>query len=265
MSEIQGTDAAAGWSRRRFALAACGTSAAVLAAANAIGQTTVPLQSIDERRPQPLTGKNQTVLFQGDSITDAGRNRDAADANAHAALGGGYAWLAACELLVDRPDDRIRIFNRGVSGDKVYQLAERWETDCLALKPNVLSILVGVNDFWHKLKNGYDGTLEKYADDYRNLINRTKVALPDVRLVICEPFVLRVGAVDDSWFPEFDGYRVAVKKLAEDVQATFVPFQTMFDAAVKIAPPETWAADGVHPTADGAALMAHAWLKAIGA
>jgi lysophospholipase L1-like esterase len=86
-----------------------------------------------------------------------------------------------------------------------------------------------------------------------------------VRLVIGEPFVLKVGAVDDAWFPEFDGYRAAARKVADEAGAAFVPFQAMFDAAVKIAPPETWAADGVHPTADGAALMAHEWLKTVGA
>jgi lysophospholipase L1-like esterase len=77
--------------------------------------------------------------------------------------------------------------------------------------------------------------------------------------------VLKCGNVDDSWFPDFDGYRAAAKKVAEAAGATFLPFQSMFDAATKIAPPERWAADGVHPNFDGAALMAHWWLKAVGA
>jgi lysophospholipase L1-like esterase len=173
--------------------------------------------------------------------------------------------MAAFELLLDRPGDQLNVFNRGISGNKVYQLAERWDADCLALKPNVLSILIGVNDFWHKHKHGYDGTLEKYETDYRALIERTKAALPEVRLVICEPFVLKVGAVEDSWFPEFDGYRAAAKRVAEAVGAAFVPFPSMVDAAVKLAVPQVWAADGVHPTAGGAALMAHEWLKRVGA
>jgi lysophospholipase L1-like esterase len=95
----------------------------------------------------------------------------------------------------------LKFFNRGISGSKVYQLAERWQVDCLDLKPNVLSILIGVNDFWHKQKMQYDGTLEKYESDYRALVKRTKSALPDVKLIICEPFLLNFGAVDDSWFP----------------------------------------------------------------
>ncbi len=248
-------------SRRRFVHAAGGALATIAAAAVAAEAEAVPAQAA-----APLIRPGDTILFQGDSITDAGRNRDAAaDPNAHAALGGGYAWLAAAELLVDRPEDGLKIYNRGISGNKVYQLAERWDAECLALKPNVLSVLIGVNDFWHKHKHGYDGTLATYQTDLRELLDRTKTALPEVRLVICEPFVLRVGAVDDGWFPEFDGYRAAAREVADEAGATFVAFQAMFDVAAKLAPPETWAADGVHPTADGAALMAHAWLNAVGA
>lgn len=206
------------------------------------------------------------VLFQGDSITDVGRDRSTeGEPNSYAGLGAGYARLVAAALLVDRPADELKFYNRGVGGNKVHQLAERWDADCLALKPNVMSILIGVNDFWHKRLQGYDGTVEKYDADLRALLDRTKAALPEVRLVICEPFVLQVGAVDDTWFPEFDGYREAARKVAADFDAAFVPFQSMFDAAIKFAPPEAWAADGVHPTSDGAALMAHAWLKATGA
>ena len=168
-------------------------------------------------------------------------------------------------MLVDSPDADSKIFNRGISGNKVFQLAERWQADCLDLKPNVLSILIGVNDFAHAHSGDYKGTVETYEADYRALIQRTKDALPDVRLIICEPFVLKAGAVDDSWFPGFDGYRAAARRVAEDTNAAFVPFQAMFDAAAMVAPPATWAADGVHPSASGAALMAHWWLKAVGA
>jgi lysophospholipase L1-like esterase len=209
-----------------------------------------------------LIRKNNVILFQGDSITDMGRSRDdAAKPNNQSALGNGYPWLAAADLLVDRSKDGLTIFNRGVSGNKVYQLAERWDADCLALKPDVLSILIGVNDIWHTLTGKYQGTVEIYERDYRALLTRTFKALPKVKLIVCEPFVLRCGSVTDKWFPEFDAYRAAAKRVAQSFHAAFVPFQAMFDEAVKYAPPEQWAKDGVHPTPAGASLMAHNWLK----
>lgn len=217
-----------------------------------------------------LVARNDVILFQGDSITDAGRSRDKEKADApnnQAGLGNGYAWLTAVELLVDQPAEGLKFFNRGISGHKVFQLAERWQSDCLNLKPDVLSILIGVNDYWHKVdpRLNYQGTVEIYEHDFLALVERTKRALPKVKLVICEPFLLHCGAVQDSWLPDFAQYRAAAKRVANQSRATFVPFQAMFDAAVKYAPPEQWAADGVHPTPAGAALMAHFWLKAVGA
>jgi lysophospholipase L1-like esterase len=210
-----------------------------------------------------LVTKGDTILFQGDSITDAGRSREgAATPNDQAALGSGYAWLAAAELLVDWPASDAKIYNRGISGNKVFQLADRWQTDCLDLKPNLLSILIGVNDFWHTLNGSYKGTVEVYERDYRALLERTRKALPKVKLVICEPFVLRCGAVNEKWFPAFDSYRVAARRVAQAHNALFIPFQAMFDEAIKYAPPSHWAGDGVHPTAAGASMMAHAWLRA---
>ena len=250
-------------SRRRFLkTSGLALSAAGLAAANSA--EAAPWLALGRN----LIAKNDVILFQGDSITDAGRSRDQEKTTApnnQSGLGNGYAWLAAAELLVDRPDDGLTIFNRGISGHKVFQLAERWQGDCLDLKPNVLSILIGVNDIWHSLdpKLGYKGTVAIYERDFQALLERTKKALPKVKLVVCEPFVLRCGAVNDKWFPEFDHYRAAAKRVAQSQRATFVPFQTMFDDAVKYAPPEHWAGDGVHPSPAGASLMAYFWLKAV--
>ena len=112
---------------------------------------------------------------------------------------------------------------------------------------------------------GYDGTVEIYERDYDALLARTRAALPDVRLIVCEPFVLRCGAIDDSWFPEFDLYRAAAARVAAAHGATWVAFQSMFDEASRLAPPEHWAGDGVHPSGAGAALMAQAWRRAAGA
>jgi len=211
-----------------------------------------------------LLKDGDTVLFQGDSITDAGRSREREmSENNQQGMGNGYAWLAAAELLLDRPKAGLHIYNRGISGNKVFQLAERWDKDCLSLKPNILSVLIGVNDIWHTLNGNYQGTVEIYERDYNSLLERTRKVLPKVKFVICEPFVLRCGAVTEKWFPEFDHYRAAAKRVADHFHATFVPFQSMFDEAVKYAPPDHWAKDGVHPSASGAALMAHEWLNRV--
>ncbi|HYH56506.1 MAG TPA: GDSL-type esterase/lipase family protein, partial [Anseongella sp.] len=141
------------------------------------------------------------ILFQGDSITDAGRNKEEGSANNSGALGKGYAFLAACELLYQYPGKNLSVYNKGISGNKVHQLADRWEEDCLSLKPDILSILIGVNDYWHKRNGDYDGTVEVYHTDYKALLDRTKQQLPDVQLVIGEPFAVKGGkAVDDSWY-----------------------------------------------------------------
>ena len=206
----------------------------------------------------------QTILFQGDSITDSGRNKDDNGFNSSRALGSGYPMLAGAEMLEKFSGSNLKIYNKGISGNKVFQLAERWDKDCIDIKPDILSILIGVNDIWHKLNGQYDGTAEIYKRDYIALIERTKKALPDVKLIICEPFAVRgVKAVDDKWYPEFYGYQKAAREIAEQYGAIFIPYQTIYDEAQKQAEGSYWTSDGVHPTLAGAQLMAHAWLQTI--
>ena len=204
---------------------------------------------------------NDIVLFQGDSITDAGRSRENTGPNTPESLGRGYAMLAAAALVDRHPG--IRVFNRGISGHKVFQLLGRWQADCIDLKPTVVSILIGVNDIWHKMNGQYDGTVEVYATDYEKLLTQTRAALPEARIVLCEPFALRCGAVTDAWFPEFDERRAHVPRLAKQFGATFIPFHAMFEQATKQAPAPHWAGDGVHPSLAGHHHMAAAWLAAV--
>jgi len=204
------------------------------------------------------------ILFQGDSITDTGRDRRSGDPNSASALGNGYPLIAASQMLRAHPDSALRIYNRGVSGDKVPALLARWEADTIALKPDILSILVGVNDLWHKLMGRYTGTVDEFESQYDELIQRTKQALPDVRLVMLEPFVLVTGAVDANWFPEFDERRAAVARLAKRAGATLLPLQAMFTQLARSAPPSYWLADGVHPTIAGHAAIAERWREAVG-
>jgi len=210
--------------------------------------------------------ENAVILFQGDSITDAGRDRKKEDPNNTDAIGKGYALFAAGHLLVKFAEKKIKIFNRGVSGNKVFQLRERWDEDCIALNPDVISILVGVNDYWHTLDGKYNGTLQKFITDYRDLLKYTKSKLPNAQLIICEPYTLKGGGAikPEQWYPMFDEYRKATKQLAIEFKAVYVPFQSIYDKAIKRAPDHYWAPDGIHPGLPGAALMAGYWLKKTG-
>lgn len=208
--------------------------------------------------------KGDVILFQGDSITDAGREKEQQLANSPKSFGSGYAFLAASTLLNEYASKELVIYNRGISGNKVFQLSDRWQKDCLDLNPQVLSIMIGVNDFWHKLTGNYDGTVEKYETDLRLLLFLTKKMLPNVKLIIGEPYVVLDGsAVDEKWFPEFDAYRQSAKKLATEFETIFIPFHSIFEEAQKYAPGRYWTGDGVHPSMAGAALMAEAWVKAV--
>jgi lysophospholipase L1-like esterase len=207
---------------------------------------------------------NDDIILQGDRITDSGRNKADTTPNSFQMLGNGYAHMASAELLLKNPGKNLKIYNKGISGNKVYQLADRWETDCLAIKPNVLSIMIGVNDFWHTLTSGYKGTIDTYRTDFRKLLDRTKQALPDVKLIIGEPFAVKdVKAVTDKWYPAFNDYRAASKQIAADFGAAFIPYQSIFDEALQSAPGSYWTNDGVHPSVAGANLMANAWLKTV--
>ncbi len=236
------------------------TSAIAGLSAAAFTKTMLPIVAA-ETKPLPVGAR---ILFQGDSITDARRDRKADKANDANGLGNGYPFFAAGELLRDHADLKLEILNRGISGNKVPDLAARWQTDCLDLQPTVLSILIGVNDIWHKLNGNYSGTVEDYANGYRKLIEDTQSKLPETRIVICEPFVLKCGAVNDKWFPEFDERREVAVKLATEMKLTLVPFQQMFNRAIEKTAPQYWAADGVHPTLAGHALMANEWRKVTG-
>jgi lysophospholipase L1-like esterase len=246
------------FSRRSFMKTAAIATAASVSIPNIVSAAIPPAKS-----NKVTLDKNDIVLFQGDSITDWNRDKTKIHSNDPAGLSYGYAFLATTKLLCDHPDKNLRMLNRGISGNKVYQLSDRWAEDCLDIKPNVLSILIGVNDFWHTLTAGYKGTLEIYQNDYKKLLDRTKQALPNVKLIIGEPFAIRGPKVDDKWYPVFDGYRQAARDLAAQYDAALIPYQAIFDKALESAPGSYWTGDGVHPTIAGTELMAEAWMETI--
>ena len=208
--------------------------------------------------------KEDVILFQGDSITDSGRRKEEMNPNVASAFGNGYALIAASEFLLKGADKNLKVYNKGISGNKVYQLAERWQKDCLDLKPTVVSIHIGVNDFWHTLTNKYTGTIKTYKDDYAALLNRTKEQLPGVQFIIGEPFAVSgIKSVDEKWYPAFNDYRTAAREIANQFNAVFIPYQSVFDKAQQSAPGVYWTYDGVHPSLAGARLMAEAWFQTV--
>ena len=231
----------------------------------AAGEAILPgfAANLDAATPAAPEDEGKVILFQGDSITDAGRNRRHTGPNNSGAMGRGYPFMIGSWLLATRKDPELKIYNRGISGHKVPDLQKRWQKDTIDLKPDILSILIGVNDIWHKLNGRYEGSVADYEKGFNELLEQTRKAVPETRLLICEPFVLRCGAVNDKWFPEFDERRAAARRVAEKAKATWVPFQDTFDTAVNDAPAAYWAADGVHPTMAGHMQMTIAWLRAL--
>lgn len=206
--------------------------------------------------------KGAVIVFQGDSITDAGRDKSIKEPNAVKALGKGYAAMAAGGLLGQYADLKLKVYNRGISGNKIPDLAGRWQKDVIDLKPDVLSILVGVNDLWHQFAfgNKYKATVQDYENGYRELIERTQREVPGVQIVICEAFTTR----DSENFKPLEDYAAVCQKLAAEFNLVFVPFDSMFEKATQSAPAKFWLGDGIHPSTPGHSLMADAWRAATG-
>lgn len=204
--------------------------------------------------------KNQVILFQGDSITDCGRSRDTSEPNA--GLGSGYPLLVASHLLCEKAEAGLKFYNRGISGNRIVDLYARWKSDGLNLKPDIISILIGVNDTWHEFGSNNGVEIPRFEQFYQMLLEWTVKACPGVKLVLGEPFVHVCGAVNRDWVPEIKQRREIVRKMATEFKAVYIPYQDIFNAALKQAPAEYWLGDGVHPTYAGHQLMADAWLKA---
>lgn len=204
------------------------------------------------------------VLFQGDSITDVQRRRSITAPNSPAGLGHGYPALVARRLLRERPDDGLLFFNRGISGDTVARLHRRWAADTVALRPDVLSILIGVNDYWNRHRTPErPGSAAIYREQLDALLRLTRERLPATTIMLCEPFLLPTGHAGEQWIRDLTAYRRAARELAEVHGTRFVAFQTAMDAALQKGSAERWSADGVHPTPEGARVLADAWVRSL--
>jgi lysophospholipase L1-like esterase len=206
---------------------------------------------------------NDIILFQGDSITDTQRNREIAQPNYGQALGNGYANLVASTLLHRHPRLNLQFYNRGISGNRVVDLYARWRVDAINLRSTVISILIGVNDTWHRFGSDNGVEVDRYEQVYRMLLEYTRSQLPSVQLILCEPFVLPCGVVQPAWQEEMAARQTVVKGLANDFDAIFVPFQSAFDEVANTPSPAYWLGDGVHPTPAGHHLMAETWMQTV--
>jgi acyl-CoA thioesterase I len=194
------------------------------------------------------------VLFIGDSITEGGRDRSCGDD-----LGTGYAMMAGAWFTARHPGHRVDFVNRGVSGNRVRDLRARWDTDCLALDPDVVSILIGVNDTWWRYSHDDPTSAADFAHDYRHILAATHRL--GARIILVEPFLVPVDDAQRGWRADLDPKVDVVRRLAAEFDATLVAVDELFrDAGVD---DRVWTRDGVHPTPFGHALIAQAWLRAV--
>jgi lysophospholipase L1-like esterase len=199
------------------------------------------------------------ILFFGDSITDANRERET-DFGLKS-YGFGYVRAIAGNLLLDNPN-KYEIINRGIGGNRIVDLYARIKKDLWNEEPDFLNILIGVNDVWHEIahQNGVD--LVRFEKVYRTIIEETKERLPKIKIILCEPFVLLGGATEGAYdrFLEVREYAKIVKKIAKEYGLYFLPLQEKFDKLAEKDGAINYLFDGVHPSVAGAQLIANEWL-----
>jgi len=203
-----------------------------------------------------LIKDGMTVLFQGDSITDCGRRED------EFAMGVGYAMRIASDFTARFPHLKVNFINRGIGGNRVCDLKNRWNEDCISLKPDIVSILIGINDVWRRYDNNDPTAVEDFKSDYRDILTQIKDKT-NAKIIICEPFVLPYPDDRIKWREDLDPKIQAIRELACEFSAIYIPLDGMFAAASAMQPSKNWANDGVHPTPAGHALIADAWLKVV--
>lgn len=251
--------------RREF-LKKTAIAAAVAAIPSAAGALERKSQLPDEQEPvgkEFLLKEGEVILFTGDSITDGFREKKYYRLSNHIrSMGDGYVQLTATRMNYQLPEKSLKVYNTGVNGDTIIKMLDRLQIDCIALKPTVVSILVGVNDFNVAFSATGKGDPERYEREYRELLTRIREALPGVRFIIGEPYALK-GAREkiDQWYPEFESYPKIARRIADEFGAVFIPYQSIYDKAAAGAPARYYSTDGIHPSLAGVHLMSDAWLS----
>lgn len=196
------------------------------------------------------------ILFQGDSITDAGRSR-----TDDRRLGVGYPRFVRERLMKDRPAEQFCFINRGVSGNRAKDLVARWEKDCIAVKPDYVSILIGVNDTWRRYDAGDETTAAMFRENMTVVIEST-LARTNAEILLLNPFLLDIRKSITAMREDLDGKQRVIAELAKEYGTRFVDLDAVFSTASQTQPPAAFSGDGVHPTPLGHELIAEHWLKA---
>ena len=198
---------------------------------------------------------NSTVLFQGDSITDSGRKR-----NQNESLGDGYVMMTAAWLSALHPEYHVKFYNRGIAGNQIRDLRKRWKKDCLDLKPNLVSILIGVNDlglpFWKS-----STPTESFQADYKSILEQTQQL--QCKIILLEPFLVHSHEDLLEVTEELNKKIEVIKELSREFQTKLIPLNDIFIKACAKRAPSFWSIDGVHPTLAGHALIAKSWIQSV--
>lgn len=198
------------------------------------------------------------ILFQGDSITDAFRKPE--EINPAFQLGNGYAFLVAARLGLRHPERRFEFINRGISGHAVQDLEKRWQADSLDHDPDLLSLLIGVNNIIRRQNGSKDIPDADVLASYRRMLEQMRAQNPRIRFLLMEPFLLEAGEVTPAWKASIRPIQEGIAAIASEFDASLIPLQSLFDKALALAPAAYWAYDGIHATHAGFQLIADAWL-----
>jgi lysophospholipase L1-like esterase len=197
------------------------------------------------------------ILFTGDSITDGGRRRETPGEKD---WGWGYVRMIATQLQAQLASPKLKIYNRGQSGNRIYDLEARLQEDLLDLRPTVLSILIGINDTWRRYDSKVPSPLDDFRDSYRRILTKARAEL-DLEIILLEPFLLPVPDDRKAWREDLDPRIGVVRELAVEFGTELLPLDGLFAAASTRAPASFWLPDGVHPSDAGYGLIAQAWLE----
>jgi len=202
---------------------------------------------------------NDHIVFYGDSITDCGRDYGA-PAGEESGWGHGYAQMVSAWLSAQKAEMNLVFSNKGISGNRIYDLEARLESDVLSLRPDLVSILIGINDVWREFDSGVSSPLDEFRSSYRRILERIVGA--GCELILLDPFLLHIRPEFEAWLPVLNPKIEVVRELAQEFSATHIRLDDSFQAASKKRVPEFWAADAVHPTLAGHALIAQSWIEA---